>query len=83
VSTITTKQTTMEEEESLHPCPKAHKHDNLVYVSRIMGEGWSVGVGMGRKEFCLGRKLFFFLSRKRGGRAVHPRGKKAQFYLHK
>ncbi len=57
----------MEEEESLQPCPKAHKHDNLVYVSRIMGEGWLVGVGMGRKEFCLGRKLFFFLSRKRGG----------------
>ncbi len=32
-----------EEEESLQPCPKAHKHNNLVYVSQIMGEGRLVG----------------------------------------
>jgi hypothetical protein len=31
-----------------------------MYVSQIMGEGRSVGIGMGRKEFCLGTKLFFF-----------------------
>jgi hypothetical protein len=45
VSIITTKTTTMEEEEeeSLQPCPKAHKHNNLVYVSQIMGEGRLVG----------------------------------------
>lgn len=60
----------MEEEESLQTCPKAHKHNNLVYVSQIMGEGRSVGVGMGMKEFCLGRKLFFFLSQKGGGGAT-------------
>lgn len=58
-----------EEEESLQTCPKAHKaHNNLVMCLKLWGkEGRLVGVGMGRWEFCLGRKLFFFSFTKGGG----------------